>query len=364
MLGALVAAFVAVATTGGAGATSIILVDDDSAQCPNAGYTAVADAIAAAGAGDTIIVCPGDYRGEGNLVVDKRLSLVGYTDKVVNMATCADEAGHSFLHTSNNSIVESFQVGANFVSIRNFTIDSAPESAVLIPAGFNRATVFRNVIQGASIGVNLNGSTSMVYTNCIRSNNHGGGASGTGVYSDQGLVASTIDQNLFYNNTSAAITLLDTPGAGSLDNNRVTNNSSLQDGDLLSIAGATNTTISGNSSSASTGAGLYFQAGAGPNSLLEIRRNKLANGGDEGIFADTASLTNSTLKDNRTTGNATFGIHVSGSNSDNVINKNNFKNLGSMNDCQDDSVGGGTAGTDNTWQKNKGKTASPAGICK
>ena len=40
---------------------------------------------------------------------------------------------------SKNSIVDSFQVGANFVSIRGFTIDHAAESAVLIPGGFNRA---------------------------------------------------------------------------------------------------------------------------------------------------------------------------------------------------------------------------------
>ena len=32
-------------------------------------------------------------------------------------------------------------------------------------------------------------------------------------------------------------------------------------------------------------------------------------------------------------------------------------------DCQDQSSGNGTAGTDNTWQKNLGDSAEPPGIC-
>jgi nitrous oxidase accessory protein NosD len=359
LVAAIAAAAAAFGLAGGARAASIIVVDDDYAQCPNAAETTITQAIADASPGDTILVCPGDYRGEGTIQVDQRVSLVGYTPRMVSMATCADEIGHAVTETSKNSIVDSFQIGANFVSIRGFTIDQAAQSGVLIPAGFSRVTVTRNVIQFASIGVNLNGSTSIVYLNCIRDNNAGGSASGTGVYSDQGLTASAINQNLFFSNDSAAITLLDTRGAGSLDNNTMTDNASLQDGDLLSIAGATNSQISGNSASQSVGSGIYLQPGAfGANSLLTISKNKLTGGGDEGIFADNASLTNSTLKDNTTTGNATYGIHLSTGNTGNTIRNNNFKNLGTQNDCQDDSA------PSNTWKKDKGKTALPLGICK
>ena len=91
---------------------------------------------------------------------------------------------------------------------------------------------------------------------------------------------------------------------------------------------------------------------------MTINKNKLTGGGDEGIFADTASLTNSTLKDNTTTGNATYGIHLSTGNTGNTIRNNNFKNLGTQNDCQDDSA------PSNTWKKDKGKTSLPLGICK
>jgi len=35
-----------------------------------------------------------------------------------------------------------------------------------------------------------------------------------------------------------------------------------------------------------------------------------------------------------------------------------------MFDCEDDSTGGGTAGTANFWIKDFGQTESPPGICK
>jgi nitrous oxidase accessory protein NosD len=353
VLAAFVAAVAALGTTAGAGATSILVVDDDAAQCPNAGYADITTAIGAASPGDTILVCPGDYSGEGNIVVTQRLSLVGYTPRFASLSACADEAGHPATLTTKDSIVAGFQIGANFVSIRGFTVDHAPEAGVLIPGNISRATVSKNVLQHNSIGVT-----------CIRSNSNGGSADGTGIYSDQGLKTSTIDQNLFFDNTSAAITLLDAAGLGSLAAVTVINNRSSQDGDLLSIAGATSSRITGNSSTGSAGSGIYLQAGLAANSDLVIDGNTLSNGLDEGIFADTASLTNSTLKNNTTKGNLTYGIHVSADNTANTVKNNNFKNGGGNNDCEDNSLGSGTGSTANTWTKDKGKTAFPAAICK
>ena len=90
---AIAAAAAAFGMAGGAGATSILVVDDDYAQCPNAGYTAIGDAIAAASPGDTILVCPGDYTGEGTILVGQRLSLVGYTPHMVSMAAARTRSG-------------------------------------------------------------------------------------------------------------------------------------------------------------------------------------------------------------------------------------------------------------------------------
>ena len=90
---AIAAAAAVFGMAGSAGATSILVVDDDYAQCPNAADHDDHAAIADASPGDTILVCPGDYRGEGTIQVDQRVSLVGYTPRMVSMAACADESG-------------------------------------------------------------------------------------------------------------------------------------------------------------------------------------------------------------------------------------------------------------------------------
>src|SRR5205085_8789050 len=117
------------------------------------------------------------------------------------------------------------------------------------------------------------------------------------------------------------------------------------------------------------GSGIFVEAGHGPNSALEISNNTITNGNDEGIEIDVDALTNSTIKGNTVTKNRTSGIHFEPSalyNNNNSITSNDFR--GNFNtsgyDCWDETSGAGTAGTANTWSKDKGKTASPLGICK
>jgi nitrous oxidase accessory protein NosD len=369
LLAALAAVAAVLGTPGGAGAASILVVDDDGAQCPNAGFTTIADAIAAATAGDTILVCPGDYTPDGATTVDRRLSLVGWTTPLPALNQCSDRVTFPADQTTKNTIVAGFVVDADFVSIRGFTLTGAAEG-VLVPGNASRTTVSRNVIQDNSIGINLNGTNNDADRNCIRDNDAGGSASGTGIYSDQGLKSTVIDKNVFFSNydetldQGAAITLLDTPGAGSLDDVHVTKNVASDEGDLISIAGSTNSEISKNTSTGAIGSGIFVEPGLAANTTLVISKNTLLNGDDEGIFVDVGALIGSTVEKNTAKRNATYGIHVSTANNGNVFNKNNFKNGGANNDCEDNSVGSGTAGTDNTWTKNKGKTASPPGICK
>ncbi len=59
------------------------VVDDDRRECPSAGFTAIADAVAAAAPGDVVSVCDGVYREGGSgpgataLTIDKPLTLRG-----------------------------------------------------------------------------------------------------------------------------------------------------------------------------------------------------------------------------------------------------------------------------------------------
>src|SRR6476620_10532772 len=51
-----------------------LVVDDDSAQCPGAGYTTIQSAIDAAGKGDTVRVCGGVYHE--NVTIETSVKLV------------------------------------------------------------------------------------------------------------------------------------------------------------------------------------------------------------------------------------------------------------------------------------------------
>ena len=57
-----------------------------------------------------------------------------------------------------------------------------------------------------------------------------------------------------------------------------------------------------------------------------------------------------------------FGVAVQQS-TDNNFHDNDWGNSAGTADCYDDSSGGGTANTANTWTNNLGATSSPAGIC-
>jgi parallel beta-helix repeat protein len=219
--------------------------------------------------------------------------------------------------------------------------------------------------QGISIGVNLNGTMSRVESNCFRVNNAGGSASGTGIYSDQGLKSAQINKNVFFDNDSAAITLLDAAGPGSLDDVKVQNNTSSEDGDLISIDGSTNSLIKGNTATGADGAGIFLEQGAGgANSNLQILSNTLKNGDDIGINAADGGLVNSTIKNNTAKGNASLGIVIQANNTGNSITNNDFRGNGPPYDCADLTTDGGTAGTANTWKSDKGNSSYPSGICK
>jgi hypothetical protein len=97
------AAAILFGSLGSARAATVILVDDDGAQCPSALYTDINSAIAAASEGDTIAVCPGTY---GTTTVDKRVTLSGYTkDLSGKLSTCSDRLHFPADQMTKDSIV-------------------------------------------------------------------------------------------------------------------------------------------------------------------------------------------------------------------------------------------------------------------
>jgi nitrous oxidase accessory protein NosD len=388
--GSVAAVLVAVAVAlvvglGTARASATLVVDDDFGQCPSAGYSTIDDAVADAAPGDTVVVCPGIYDAA---TITKRLTVRGFTPGLSKASKCEDRSGYPADDQATNSIVNGLTVGASHVSISGLTLSDA-DNGVLVPGSLSLVAVSNSVLQDNSIGINLNGSSGVVSGNCIRDNDRPGSAQGTGIYSDQGLANATIVSNAFSGNDGAAITLIGDP-AGSVSGVTVDKNTSNEDGDLISLEGVTNSTITNNTSTAAVGSAIYIEfensfltvqqntltagedegiainAGGNPvNTQLTVAKNKISGGAlsnaDGGIEIYDNSLTNSTFSENKVTKNGYDGLFVHAGNTGNTFSKNNLKKnqqLGAGYDCYDET------GPANTWTKNKGKTSFPAGLCK
>jgi hypothetical protein len=129
--------------------------------------------------------------------------------------------------------------------------------------------------------------------------------------------------------------------------------------------------------------GMYFGdigCGVTPARHNWVAWNHALDSGDTGISffnydggSDSTTPDHNVVSFNRIDGSALTGIRVYESSlfsfpfaapSDNWITKNWIKNTGSSGiDAQDDTAGGGTAGTANFWNKNACVTSLPAGLC-
>jgi len=148
-------------------------------SCYSARYSNINTAIAAAGSGGTVVVCPGTYHEE--VVVTTPLTLIGRHATInakgqpplsVAGMTLPGSDGIAVLKTSN-------------VSISGFTVTGAGFDAILVGASshvsvsrnrlVNNGT-FVNLQQGGSgVGVDLNSSTWSSATGNVALNNEGGG---------------------------------------------------------------------------------------------------------------------------------------------------------------------------------------------
>jgi hypothetical protein len=372
-----------------------LVVDDDLAQCPNAGFTTTAGiqlAVNAAAPGDEIRVCPGDY---SSTTVDRQLRLRGSTNPV-NESECLtgdpgnDPAQDSIVH--GGASAAGFVVAANGVEIRMFTVkDATNDAGIRVPNTVSGTVLSLNVIRDNTIGVNLqsNGVTlTSVDHNCIRENNVAGSAAGTGIYSDAGLKNASIDHNTFTGNDEAGITLLRAPLAGLLDLVEVAVNSSKADGDLINITDSTNSAIHHNRATGSAGSAIDIRHG---NSGLTVQHNDVRAGADEGIHVfrdltitgaaintgldisynvavgnateglevEASSLTSSVISNNMAQGNGTDGLKICSGNTGNSVSNNQLRgNLG-PHDCHDS-----TSPLANTWVNNQGNTQNQAGLCR
>jgi Right handed beta helix region len=396
-----------------------LIVDDDDMQCPNATFTTINQAVAAALPGDTIKVCPGIYRE--NVVVDKpQLTFVGQTQ--ASDGRCAkpteDRTHDSIVQypyapgTGANGGSAGFSVQASGVVIDGFIVEpltgtggpTQDGDGVYSSKDVSGTVVENSIIQHNARGIHLfsNGLTqTIVRMNCIRDNNLGPSdtLTGQGIYLDIDFSNGLIEHNFTTLNSSAAMNLYIASDV------TIQYNKSLADSSAVAIFASSLDTPKGpievfyNLATQATGS-TFFIGGANdnvqiidndlrngafsgirfsdltfvgpllaPSANLEVRGNQIQAMDSSGIRAGgqsaaSAALVDSTLAGNNSHDNVVDGIRIeAGANGGNTITLNTLMHNGEH-DCHDDTVGPGTGGTLNNWTNNEGKTENRPNLCK
>ncbi len=367
------------ASAAGPALAAVRTVDDDKVQCPSAQFTTIQSAVDAANPGDSIQVCNGLYREQ----VDIAKNNIDLLSKVVRGATISPPAGdlaepRALVHiTGSNDKVRRFRivgpgtgineslrfgvlvdgqankVGAqvldNLIADIRDTQPAATSTGIGVKVGsfFNnvsspgRAAVLRNEItryQTAGVVVNETGSFATVGSNTIR---------GLGLITDSGNNAPPPAQTGIQIGYDAA---------ADVNTNTVTENK-----------------YSGDSGEAGIGIDVIFNPTAKDprgSTPSRVKGNKISNN-DVGLLLYDAR--NWLIETNVVQGNGDpstaapdGGISVGESGAPNGngnrLNRNDARGNAGL-DCEDTTNGPGTAGTGNTWTRNRGSDASPAAIC-
>jgi parallel beta-helix repeat protein len=159
-----------------------------------------------------------------------------------------------------------------------------------------------------------------------------------------------VSNNIYSPQTAAStgILIFQTGGA-SLDHNTVMNN------DVgIYFSEVTGGVADRNDVSGSTFDGIALEDAAN----VQVNNNTTNNNGNGiGLYLNS---THNTISRNTINNNSGAGIYVESGSTGNTFSENKMK--GNTPDAQDDTAGAGTAGTGNTWKKNKGTTSIPPGL--
>jgi hypothetical protein len=325
-IGLFAATFVVLLITDGQAAAATWFVDgtagSDSLTCGTAPLASACRTIQftinkpSTMAGDTIIVAAGVYPepASGPLTVNKTLTLLGAQNAVDARARVAAE---SSVTDSQGTFIT-----ADNVVIDGFTFENSTNAAftgygVAIGAGTTGIQILNNIIQNNIAGIalaNSGASPVVIRHNQIQANNQPGGASGSGIYTDQfvsggGVKNVLIVENAFIGNDDAGIDVSNTavPGVSNLD---VSTNSFDSNGRAVVLFNTHNSTIHDNSVPNTTLVGSAAFRLFDNNSNLSFFNNDLKSGVGHGIRLSFLGL-------------------VGGPSSGVVINENNIGTVGS-----------------------------------
>jgi hypothetical protein len=189
--------------------------------CAACTYTTIQDAVNAADPYDVIDVAAGTWAGA--TVTNKPLTFIGRQQGSDGRLRGPNAPLESIVNTP--LIIDT----TSHVTIDGFTFaGSSPDGVELRKTGSDY-TVINNVFYNNGYGVYANSDgldPTLIRHNLFEQNNFPGAASGSGVYSDQGVGKLTVDANTFLGNSTSAVLLTDTISSVGTHNHdiKITNN--------------------------------------------------------------------------------------------------------------------------------------------
>lgn len=277
--------------------------------CTHTTIQAAVDAADITAETDTITVQAGTYNER--VIIPPSEPGLTINGANANISACTGTRGAESIVGATNG---AFDINAANVTINGFTIQGV---TMTLDAGVHAlntsgAQILNNIIQNNVIGILIGGSGALIQGNNIRNNTNPGSGTSTGIYSDIGLINTTITANCFSGQQNAATNIIGAPAvSGTVNNISLTNNTATNDA-AYSFYGGTNLTITGNTNINSFNHGVLF--GGGVNGAT-VTTNLLFNAAAAGLavradFGGTNA--NITASCNRIVNNDIAGLSVIG----------------------------------------------------
>jgi hypothetical protein len=216
-LGALAAGALILPTSALAGSPSTVTVNDNAAgvgpagaNCADADYASIQDAVDASSTGETILVCAGQY--PESVQVSKDLTLSG-AQAGVDARNRSGAAGESVI-TADEPNEGGVNLAESGITLDGFVVANAADPAIGAGIAMSQSEgnylVTNNVVTDNTFGISANnvaGSPSTISRNSFADNNVPGPAAGNAIYGDSNIDDLTITQNEFSDQVNSAILL-------------------------------------------------------------------------------------------------------------------------------------------------------------
>jgi hypothetical protein len=268
--------------------------DANSCQAPGPGNACqtIQAAINKASSLDTINVAAGTYpeAAAGPLTINKTLTLLGAQ---AGVDARFPRGAESIVTDSQGTSVSASNVVIDGFTVQNSTNQAFTGFGIWLNPGVSGTQILNNIIQDNIVGIGLansGGSQAVIRHNLIRNNNQPGGASGSGIYTDQFVGGATVSNVLVQENAftdhagfGAAINISNTASGGGVFNLDVDMNSFNMNSRAFVLFNTHDSTIHDNTSTNSTFAASADIRIFDNNTNLSILNNDLSNGAGHAI---------------------------------------------------------------------------------